>query len=254
MLCPGQDTRFWKPTDIFEIPCPKCGQAVEFFKNDTVRNCPKCSYRFVNPKLDFGCASYCEYAEQCLGTLPPELLAQKKDLFKDRIAVEMKRYFKNDFKKIGQAMRVARYADRIGKEEHGNLAVILTSAYLHDIGMIEAETKYGDRGEDFHEQEGPAVARTIMCKLNADNELIDEVCDIIAHHHKPRAEESINFKVIHDAGLVTDLEEQQKKKAVDIDKLKEIIETSFLTDSGRKVAREVLISKRNDISNPDKTV
>lgn len=242
MKCPGQDTRYWKLDAIFESTCPKCGQAVEFFKDDTARNCPKCGHRFVNPNMDFGCASYCEYAEQCLGTLPPELLARKEDLFKDRVAIEMKRYFKTDFKKIGHAMRMARYAERIGKEELGNLAVILTSAYLHDIGIIEAKSKYGERGWDFHEQEGPAVARTIMCKLGAETELIDEVCDIIAHHHNPRAEETINFKVIYDAGLVTNLEEQQKKKPVIIDKLIEIIETSFLTDSGRKVAREVLLA------------
>jgi len=30
-MCPGQDTTFWKPGDIFEIPCVKCGFLVEFF-------------------------------------------------------------------------------------------------------------------------------------------------------------------------------------------------------------------------------
>ena len=25
MKCPGQDTRYWKPGDIFESPCPACG-------------------------------------------------------------------------------------------------------------------------------------------------------------------------------------------------------------------------------------
>jgi hypothetical protein len=191
--------------------------------------------------MDFGCASYCEYAEHCLGNLPPELLDQKQDLLKDRVAVEMKRYFKTDFKKIGHAMRMARYAERIGKEEQANLAAILTAAYLHDIGIIKAKQKYGKAGWDFHEQEGPAVARTIMVKLGAGTELMDEVCDIIAHHHHPRDEETINFKVVYDAGLLTNLEEQQKQKPLDVDQLMEIIETSFLTDSGRKAAKEVLI-------------
>ena len=51
--------------------------------------------------MDFGCASYCPHAEQCLGGLPPELMAQKEDLLKDRVAIEMKRYFTADFKRIG---------------------------------------------------------------------------------------------------------------------------------------------------------
>ena len=32
MKCPGQDMRFWKPGDIFDTQCPKCGRRVEFFK------------------------------------------------------------------------------------------------------------------------------------------------------------------------------------------------------------------------------
>jgi hypothetical protein len=141
MKCPGQDSQYWKPGAIFETKCPKCGAEVEFFKDDSMRRCGKCGHKFLNPGLDFGCASYCQYAEQCIGNLPPELIAQKEDLLKDRVAIEMKRYFKNDFKRIGHASRVARYADKIGKQERGNLAVILTAAYLHDIGIKEAERK-----------------------------------------------------------------------------------------------------------------
>ena len=112
MRCPGQDMQYWKPGAIFEAKCPHCGQTVEFFKDDTARKCAKCGHRFVNPQMDFGCAAYCPYAEQCLGTLPDGLAAQKENLLKDRVAVEMKRYFKNDFKRIGHASRVARHAER----------------------------------------------------------------------------------------------------------------------------------------------
>src|SRR5512143_1767518 len=108
-----------------------------------MRRCAKCGHKFLNPSLDFGCASYCQYAEQCIGNLPPELIAQKEDLLKDRVAVEMKRYFQTDFKRIGHAMSVARYAERIAREEGGNLAVVLCAAYLHDIGIKEAERKHG---------------------------------------------------------------------------------------------------------------
>jgi len=103
MKCPGQDSQYWKPGAIFNVKCPKCETEVEFFKDDTTRKCSKCGHRFLNPQLDFGCASYCQYAEQCIGDLPPELLAQKEDLLKDRVAIEMKRYLKQDFKRIGHA-------------------------------------------------------------------------------------------------------------------------------------------------------
>ena len=242
MKCPGQDSRYWKPGAIFESKCPECGHSVEFFKDDTTRKCPKCEHKFANPKMDFGCASYCQYAAECIGDLPPELLAQKEDLLKDRIAIEMKRYFKSDFKRIGHATRVARYAERIGKNERGNLAVILAAAYLHDIGIHESEKKYNSTAAKYQEQEGPPIARSIMIKLGAKEELIEEVCDIIGHHHHPRSEETLNFKVLYDADLITNLEEKQKESSMDSDRISSIIDKSFLTDSGREEAKKVLLN------------
>jgi hypothetical protein len=242
MKCPGQDTQYWQPGAIFEVDCPKCGKQVEFFKDDTSRKCGHCGHRFVNPNMDFGCAAYCQFAEQCIGNLPPELLAQKDDLLKDRVAIEMKRYFKADFRRIGHATRVARYAERIGKSEKGNMAVILSAAYLHDIGVLEAEKKHGSTEAADHEKEGPAVAASILNKLDAKDELIAEVCEIISHHHQPGADESINFKVVYDADLLENLDEKHKENPMDRNKLVDLIDNSFLTSSGRETAREVLLS------------
>ena len=236
MKCPGRDSRYWQPGAIFEAKCPECGADVEFFKDDTSRKCKKCGYRFLNPGMDFGCASYCKYAEQCIGNLPPELIAQKEDLLKDRVAIEMKRYFGRDFKRIGHASRVARYAEKIGRDEGADLSIVLPSAYLHDIGIKEAERKHNSNAARFQELEGPPIAREILEKLNAGEDLVDEVCDIVAHHHHPRKEETMNFKALYDADLITNLEEDRKEKSSDPERIKKIIEKSFLTDSGRKLA------------------
>ena len=241
MKCPGQDTQYWKPGAIYEAKCPECGHLVEFFKDDTTRKCGKCGHRFLNPKMDFGCAAYCQYAEQCIGNLPPELLAQKQDLLKDRVAIEMKRYLKSDFKRIGHASRVARYADRIGRNEGGDMAVILCAAYLHDIGIHEAEKKHNSSAAKYQEELGPPIARSILEKLGPDERLIDEVCDIVGHHHHPRDEETINFKALYDADLIANIEDTHKKKPVEADWLEKIIKKSFLTESGAREAREVLL-------------
>ncbi|MDR0355456.1 MAG: hypothetical protein LBJ64_06930 [Deltaproteobacteria bacterium] len=71
-MCPGQNTAFWRPGDIFEIICPACGEKVEFFKDDARRRCSCCGYVFANPKLNEGCAKWCRFAEKCLG-LNPEI-------------------------------------------------------------------------------------------------------------------------------------------------------------------------------------
>jgi hypothetical protein len=192
--------------------------------------------------MDFGCASYCQYAEQCLGDLPPELLAEKENLLKDRVAIQMKRYFKQDFKRIGHATRVARYAEKIGVGEQGNLAVILTAAYLHDIGIKAAERKHESTAARYQEEEGPPVAKEILEKLGAREELIEEVCDIVGHHHHPGPEESINFKSVYDADMIANLEDNHKESRVEPEKLASIIEKSFLTESGRKIAQQVLLN------------
>ena len=239
MKCPGQDSRYWKAEAIFDEKCPKCGNSVEFFKDDTARKCSQCGHRFINPKMDFGCASYCEFAEQCMGTLPPELLAEKEDLLKDRVAIEMKRYFKTDFKRIGHATKVARHAERIGKMEAGNLAVILCAAYLHDIGIPEAERKYNSTAARYQEQEGPPIAREILDKLGAKEALVDEVCDIIGHHHHPKEDDDVNFKVLYDADLIVNLEENLKENPKTGEELEDLIAKAFLTESGQKEARKL---------------
>jgi putative nucleotidyltransferase with HDIG domain len=244
MKCPGQDSRYWKPGAIFETKCPKCGSEVEFFKDDSTRRCGSCGHKFLNPSLDFGCASYCQYAEQCIGNLPPELVGQKEDLLKDRVAIEMKRYFRNDFKRIGHASRVARYAERIGKQERANLAVVLTAAYLHDIGMQEAERKHQASPALYHEEEGLSVAVEMLQRLGAKHELMDEVVEIIAHHHHPRPEETVNFKCVYDADLIANLEEDHKESPFEPEEWSRTLEESFLTESGKKLAGEILTSQK----------
>jgi len=229
MKCPGQDSQYWKSGAVFEVKCPKCGHEVEFFKDDPTRKCSKCGHRFLNPGLDFGCASYCQYADQCIGNLPPELLAQKEDLLKDRVAIEMKRYLRQDFKRIGHASRVARYAEQIGREEGGNLAAILCAAYLQDL-----EFGLQDKG-------ATAVAREILTRLGAKEGLVDEVCDMIAHRHEVAENDPINLKALHDSDLLAGLEEKQKEDPDDTEDLARIIEKSFLTESGRNLARKRIL-------------
>ena len=74
-VCPGQDTRYWRPGDVFEVKCADCGNEVEFFKDDAFRRCHRCGSRVANPKLSFGCAQWCQHAKECLGYDPKEAAA-----------------------------------------------------------------------------------------------------------------------------------------------------------------------------------
>jgi len=247
MRCPGQDSRYWKPGAVFEVECPNCGSAIEFFKDETKRKCRKCGHIMVNPKMDFGCAAYCKFAAQCLGELPPELVAQRGELLKDRVALEMKKYFGKDFKRIGHASKVARYAEEIAKKEGADLAVVVIAAYLHDIGIRDAERLHGSSSPRLQHKFGPPAAREILRGLGAADPLVDEVCDIIGHHHWPRAEETKNFKCLYDADLIVNLEEEMKRgNGRSHHTLERIIAKAMLTETGRLLAKQVLLAREGE--------
>ncbi len=220
MKCPGQDMKYWKDDAIFDEDCPKCGTTIEFYKDDTTRKCNKCGHRFVNPKMDFGCASYCQFAEQCLGTLPEEFMGSREDLLKDKVAVEMKRYFQTDFKSIRQATNAARYAENIGKAEGGNLAVILCGAYLHGTGLAGAES--------------------ILKKVGASEPLIMEICDILTSQESLSQDSPLQARIVHDALTVKHLQEQLKEDLVEKEEVEQVIAHSLFTESGKAIAGSLM--------------
>ncbi len=67
--CPGQDTQYWTPENIFEEPCAHCGELIEFFKDDLRRKCKNCEKYTVNPRNDMACAAWCASAAECLEQL-----------------------------------------------------------------------------------------------------------------------------------------------------------------------------------------
>ncbi|MCF6247790.1 MAG: HD domain-containing protein [Desulfobacula sp.] len=241
MKCPGQDTQYWNAEAIFETQCPECGHPMEFFKDDATRRCGGCKKKIVNPKMDFGCASYCKFAEQCLGTLPEEFVAQRDDLFKDRVAVEMKRYLGTDFKRFGHAAKVANYAEKIGKKEKGNLPVILCAAYLYDIGVKNAQNKYDSTKAEYLDKESPAVARELMEKLGAKKELINEVVEMVGHHNRPQENDDISRKILHDADMLSHMAACEDKNDVEHKEFKQKLDKLFLTNAGNELARQVLL-------------
>jgi len=227
----------------FDAPCPQCGRRVEFFKDEVKRKC-RCGHEIVNPKLDFGCAQWCPYAEQCVGAVPEDVRERQKaeggDLLRERIALEMKKYFRTDFKRVHHAIKVAKFAEQILKVEGGNPLVVMGVAYLHDIGIHEADRKYGSHSGYYQEMEGPAIAREILERLNVPTQMLDEMCDIIGHHHSPREEETLNFQILYEADWLVNIEEEGFSK--DRKKVEALIAKVFRTATGRQLAEKLFLA------------
>jgi hypothetical protein len=183
--------KYWKEDAIFDADCPQCGKPVEFYKDDTTRKCNHCGHRFVNPKMDFGCATYCQFAEQCLGTLPEDFRGIDTNiLLKEKVAVEVKRYFHTDFRRIREATNCAQFAETIGKTEQASLPVILCAAYMHGIALDDAHT--------------------ILTRVGAAEGLAEEICTILSEIDSASEKSPPPLRILHDALTLVKLQAHYK--------------------------------------------
>ena len=156
MKCPGQDTRFWKPDDIFVTECPKCGAEIEFFKDDARRRCAWCGHMFYNPKIELGCAEWCQYAEKCV----PDLVRAKKAAqnFKELLSEMAKSYLQGDPAAWDRTAKGVGYAQELLKAEGGDPKVVLATVLLHRVS--------------------PDKAREFLAELETEPEIVEAVAGV----------------------------------------------------------------------------
>jgi hypothetical protein len=230
--CPGQDQRFWKPEDIFEVNCPECGELIEFWKDEPKLKCPKCGKLAVNPKLDLGCAEWCQYAKECLGIS----LSHESNILCNRLIEEMKNIFGKDQIRINQTLEVLKYAEQILANEKADPLVVKAAAILHDIGIHAAQKKHGSTEARFQEIEGPPIAKKILVKYAIELGLIEHICQIIANHHSAKGLNTPEFKIIWDADWLVNLGEKFAESKPEKEKIEELIDSTFKTEKGRQLA------------------
>jgi hypothetical protein len=238
--CPGQDQRFWKPGDIFEVKCPGCGQGVEFFKDEPKLKCKKCGQLVANPKIDLGCAEWCQYAQQCVGTSP----TQQVNIMRNRLIEEMKNVFGGDRRRIEHALSVLDHAERIREVEGGSPLVVKAAAILHDIGIHEAQRKHDSPADRYQEIEGPPIARDILTRCGISGSDIDNICKIVGSHYSGKDIDTLEFRVVWDADWLVNIPAELPNPTTE--QLEELVGKVFKTPTGRKIATELFVKERNE--------
>lgn len=231
--CPGQDMRYWKPEDVYDVRCPHCRTEVEFFKDEPFQRCPSCGGRVRNPKIDLGCAKWCEFAKQCLGEVPDSDEIQS---LCQRLVARMKETFGSDQRRIDHALRVLEFAETIQQSEGGDPLVVRAAAILHDIGIQQAERKHGSAAGRYQEMEGPPIARAILEEFDLDAGTIDHVCRIVGSHHSAGDIDTPEFRIVWDADWLVNIPDEHA--AAGREKLTRLIGRVFRTKTGRKLAEE----------------
>lgn len=153
----------------------------------------------------------------------------------EQVKQAMMAYFGADQRRISHALRVTGFAEVLLCKEPGVRDVVMAAALLHDIGIREAERKFGSSAGNLQEQEGPPVAREMLLSLGFSLPVINEVCQIIASHHSPGEVDTDNFRIIWDADWLVNLGDEFS--LTDQEKTRELIQRIFLTETGRSLAQ-----------------
>ncbi|MDA8407136.1 MAG: HD domain-containing protein [Deltaproteobacteria bacterium] len=149
------------------------------------------------------------------------------------------------------------FALRLLNSEPGDETVVMPAIILHDVGwkMVPEELQiqaFGPKAKDMetnriHEVEGARIAREILEKLEYEASLVDEIVEIILGHDSRRNPLSFNDAIVKDADKLWRFSKEAFKidpERFGIDPLAHMhwlgqqIDGWFVTETGRKVARE----------------
>lgn len=232
--CPGSKLLRQPAPEIFL--CSGCGGEVEIWTDEFKRTCSSCG-TVVYRDNTMSCLDWCKHGKECVGdTVFNNHMENKTAGMKQKLLNELYRFFEEDRVRITHAEEVLRYAETLLEREPGDRHIVVPASILHDVGIKAAEEKYGSSAGPYQEQEGPPIAREILLQFGFKIEDIDEICDIIAHHHSPGKTNSNNFKILYDADRIVNLRKEMKDK--DPEYIRKILDKSFLTTSGKKLAME----------------
>lgn len=238
--CPGAQKIRQAQPEI--LKCPFCSEEVEIWTDENRAKCTNCK-QVVTRQMGQNCLDWCKYAKECVGhDVYDKHMKSKTATIKQQLLKELKEYFGNDSKRINHAEKVMSYAEELLRSEKGDWHIVIPTSVLHDVGIREAERKYGSSAGHYQEKEGPLIAEKILLKVELKKEDIDEICEIIAHHHTPGKVNTQNFKILYDSDWLVNIKDEVdlKNKA----RVKEVINKVFLTKTGKKMAEKLYLLKK----------
>lgn len=236
-FCPGSQ-KFKRPQPE-TIKCPQCQQELEIWTDEIQITCPNCQSKVLR-EVGASCLEWCKYAKECVGgETYTKFMQQKAITTKEKLLKELEDYFGRDIKRIGHAKKVMGFAEELLKQEKADWHIVIPASILHDVGIKAAEEKYGLSAGHLQEKEGPEIARKILLKVGLKKQDIDEICQIIAHHHSPGKVDTQNFKVLYDADWLVNFKEEVGSR--DKEKIAALINKIFLTPAGKALAQKLYL-------------
>ncbi len=197
-ICPGQDTRFWHPEDIFDSRCANCGSIIEFFKDEASQKCKKCGTRVQNPRLNMGCAQWCEHAKDCLGYDPKTESADSSGAenvgydmsLADKIIDSVKMKFGEKSEQYKKIRTVHERVEKILSEKFGRPRIVIPASLLLTAGGNKIETI--------------ELSKDILKNAGMDNAALSDVIEIIEKFHNGERLNSDEFEIVVESNRLTE--------------------------------------------------
>jgi hypothetical protein len=216
--------RFWKPGDIFTVNCPRCGGEIEFFKDEPVRPCPSCKAETRNPKIDLGCAKWCKFAKECLGTLPDETMNAS---MVDRLTAAVEKAMGLDASALARANRALDHARRIVSAEGGDPLIVQAAVLFNEA----ARHSHLEQCRPFEPSADPCDTKRTLERAGLAQAAIDRVCQVLWAVHTGLEDDSPEFAAAWDAVQLTAMEAAGQPPTD--------VESALRTAAGQKIAREI---------------
>jgi hypothetical protein len=198
-MCPGQDTRYWRPGDIFNVTCSSCGNDVEFFKDDAKRRCGRCGAIVQNPRLSTGCARWCRHARECLGYDPSEILSEdttSTNSIAGTIIESLRVEFGPDSALLAESLKACERAADLLKSGGANPRVTIPAVLLL---MVDRDNACGGPDVDVplsSEKKRLPVAERILGAAGTDRSTAEDICAIIRAYHSGMSIDSPEYRIV----------------------------------------------------------
>lgn len=156
----------------------------------------------------------------------------------DELFLETVKYFDGDVKRIQHFIKVYTFATLIGRLEklsENELYILEAAAIVHDIGIKNAEKKYGSCEGKLQEKEGPPVARKLLTELQFNESDVDRICFLVGNHHTYKNIDGLDFQILAEADLIVNFCEEDTA----VSGIKNALETISKTKTGMEFCRSI---------------
>ncbi len=158
-----------------------------------------------------------------------------------QIMKKMIEFSEGNIHDIDHFLHVWSYAKMIGELENiddETQYILEVAAITHDIACPLCRKKYGNTNGKYQEEEGIPLVAEFLSGTGMTEKQINRVAYLVGHHHTYDNIEGMDYQILIEADYIVNACESGYSRQ----NIENFLEKNMRTESGRSVARAVLIS------------